>query len=124
MQWDSFVKLDSQPLTPRWIHEELAHVLMIPANSSVAKLILFPWNPASQPALKIREGVYDLEFFFWSDDKSLPRFETHQISISIDDLANLDDRSDPANLRQVTLQLDEQLETNKLKNEFDAKSSA
>jgi hypothetical protein len=122
MQWDTFMKLDAQQLTPRWVHEELAHVLMIPANSSVAKLILFAWNSASQPALKIREGVYDLEFFFWSDDTTLPRYETHQISISPDDRATLEDRSDPANLRSVILQLDEQLETNKFKNEFDARA--
>lgn len=120
MQWDAFLKLDTSQVAPRWVHEELAHVLMIPANSSVAKLILFGWLPTSQPAIEIREGLYDLEFFSWTNDTTLPHYETHQISISRDDLAVINDRSDPENLRTAVLQLDQCLEANKFKNEFDA----
>jgi len=122
MQWDTFLRLDTQQIKERWSHEELAHVLMIPANSSIVKMILFGWPPSTKPALKFHEGIYELEFFFWSDDSTLPRYETHQISISPDDLAILDDWSDPDNLKTVPLQLDPQLELHKVKNQFDAQA--
>jgi hypothetical protein len=123
MQWYTFLKLDNQQVTLRWIHEELAHILTIPANSSVARLILFGWVPTSVPALKIEAGSYDLEFFFWNSDSSLPHCQTHKILISPEDLTILEDRSDPANLRTVSLQLDQQLGMNTFyKNEFEARA--
>ncbi len=123
IQWNSFVKLDNTQITLRWIHEELAHALMIPANSSVNRVILFNWPPTEIHKLKIREGLYVLEFFFWINDTTLPRYETHQILFSKDDLAILEDMSNPKNLRSVYLQLDQQLKTTRfIESEFDARA--
>ncbi len=117
MQWDSFLKLEFQPV--QWVHDELAHALAIPGKSILAKNILFVWYPISQPPITIREGLYDLVFLFWTSDMTVPHIETHQIRILAPNLEALKDTGDPEAPRSITIQLDQQLEANKLMNEFD-----
>lgn len=117
MQWDSFLKLEFRPA--QWVHDELAHALVIAGKSILAKNILFVWYPTSQPPITIREGLYDLVLLFWTSDMTVPRIETHQIRILTPALETLKDTDDPAKPRSVNVQLDQQLEPNKFMSEFD-----
>lgn len=118
MLWDSFMKLDIQT-TPRWVNDEMAHVLTVPGKSIVAKNILFAWYPSSQPPIVLREGIYKVVFLYWTSELANPHMETHQVVVSSSHLEAFRDTGDPAKPRSAIIQLDQQLESNKLMNEHE-----
>jgi hypothetical protein len=120
MQWDSYLKLDMP--ANRWLNDEIAHALAIPGKSIVAKTILFAWESISQPLLSIREGEYELVFYFWTSDNAVPSFETHRIEISSANLSLLEDTGDPQKIRSISIQLDQNLERNIFMNEYNIRN--
>lgn len=116
MQWDSFANLQTQT-TLQWVHEELAHVLVVQGKSMVSKNVSFAWfqNSSTSP-LKFREGIYKIVFLYWTSEFANPHRETTQVLISASILANLQ-RDPPAST--AILQLDEKLKVNIPMNEND-----
>ena len=117
MQWDAFVKPDFA--AGRWAHDEHAHALATPGKSIVAKSVSYVWRATSQPALLIREGVYELVFHFWDNTRPTSRSETHTVAISSTEIEQLSDRANPPNPRAASVQLNQQLQPNLFLNEFE-----
>jgi hypothetical protein len=121
MQWDSYLKLDTSSPN-KWVHDEIAHALAIPGKSIVAKTTLFVWDPTSQPSLLVRQGEYELVFYFWTSDNAVPFFETHRIEISPANISLLTNTLDPQKGPAITIQLDQNLERNILMNQYNIRN--
>jgi hypothetical protein len=115
MQWNAFMKLDVQAGL-RWVHDEMAHPLIIPGQSTIAKFILFGWN--TEPSVPFSEGRYELVFHYWNVADGHPQSETHQIVVDRSTLETLQDTGDATKARiTVSVQLGQQLRPNILMNE-------
>ena len=116
IQWYSFLKLDIE--ANKWLHDEPARALAITGKSIVAKTVLFGWLPNSEHPLVIKEGAYELEFYFWTSDTEVPRYEKHQFEISSANLALLEGKENQPR-KSISVQLDQSLELNRSMSESD-----
>lgn len=69
MLWRSFQKLNSEGTS--WIQGDTVSSIAVIAKSTESRNISFSWQHDSKPEMQIKEGTYQLKFYFWSH-KSKP----------------------------------------------------
>jgi hypothetical protein len=71
------------------------------------------WNANSQPRLLLREGGYNLDFYFWYNKDKPPLREKHAFFVSQSAFAQLEKYRSEAKSTVLDLRLDKDIEENR-----------
>jgi hypothetical protein len=110
MLWHSFRKLDSEGVI--WIQSDIVSSIAVLAKSTESRNIEFQWKSDSSPELRLKEGTYQLRFYFWSNKSKPIAILQHEIFISSDHENHF---NDPQKIGKIKyLPLDHALNMNEL----------
>lgn len=104
MTWHSFDKLN--PEGTRWVQSDTVSSIPVIAKSTETRNIAFSWFFKSNNELQFKEGVHQLNFYFWSHKSKLITHLNHEIYINADQANHLNNPEKEGKIIQISIDND------------------
>ena len=115
MQWQKFEVSNDE--TGKWDHESDAHPLVITPRSGIHKNIWVMWHSFHQRKLVLEKGKYTITTYLWSNESAKPTQFSKEFLVTEEHLTILKSSRDNKAFTGALLQIDKELEVNKLLSE-------
>lgn len=115
MQWQKFEK--NNDAEGKWDHESEAHPLVITPRSGIHKNIWLMWHANHKRKLIFEKGQYTITTYLWSNESSKPTKFSKQFLVTEELVKLLENNRNQKAFNGVSLQIEKELEINKLLSE-------
>ncbi|ABN63105.1 hypothetical protein [Shewanella baltica] len=119
MQWLKFAYLDEKKNS--WLFECDAHPLVVTPRTGVHKNIFFMWLADNSRKLNFDKGKYKITMYVWNNESKKPSKFIKEFLFTAENQALLESKKTNKDKFSINIQIDKQLEVNRLlsKNELE-----